>query len=256
VLDPILSNRDGLLAGLEPARRRRGGAEDGWSHRRGEPRVLVLLWAVYLLAASTATILRMPDVGFVEPRFVQAAARTLVLLVGLGLTVLWPMVRLSQASPSRPALAAAVDLIALGAPLGAVLWPVTWLGGWGWEVTASLVAMLVGWGVAMAVVVAAGTATHSGARRAGWAVVVVVAVVLGPVAAVALSGTGLSTRWMFYASPLTAVYALTTEPGGQLPVMTGPEWWSALAPAGLAAVGWVWVVARAGGRSHNAPGAR
>lgn len=254
VLDPLLSNRDGLLSGLEPARAPHAAAEDRWSHRRGEPRLLVLLWAVYLLAASTATILRMPDVGFVEPRFVQAAARTLVLLVALGLTVLWPMVRLSQTSPRRPALAAAVDLIALAAPLTAVLWPVTWLGGWGWDVTASLLAMLVAWGGVMAAVVAAGTVTPSGRRRAGWALALVIAVLIGPAAAGVLSGTGVDTRWMLYASPLTAVYALTTEPGGQIPVMTGPEWWSALGPGGLAAAGWALVAVRAGGHSHNAPG--
>lgn len=247
-LDPILSNHDGLFSALEE----RGGtvAVGQWSHRRGEPRLLVLCWAVYLLAASGATIMRLPEIGFADPRFVQSAARLLILLIAVGLTVLWPMVRLSQASPRKPATAAVVDLIALLLPLAAVLWPVTWLGRWDWSVTAALLALLGAWGGVFAAVIAMGTRSASGWGRMGWAVACVVGVGLAPAAAVVLSGTGTDVVVLFYASPLSGVFALTTEASGVVPRMTGGEWWAALGPLGLGAVLWTVVaVSRRGSPS-------
>ncbi len=240
VLDPIMSNRDGLFAALEE----RGGDETNgggaWAHRRGEPRLLVLCWAIYLLAASGATIMRLPQMGFAEPRFVQSSARLLIVLMAVGLCALWPMVRLSQASPRKPALAAIVDLIALLLPLAAVLWPVTWLGRWDWRVTAGLLAMLSAWGLVMAAVVAMGTRRASGWSRTGWALACGVMLACGPLVAAGLAGVG-NTGWGLYASPLSGVFALTSEPTGLAPVMTEREWWAALGP--LAGAFALWAIA-------------
>ncbi len=242
-LDPILSNRDGLFSALEERTRAKrtkaGGGE--WAHRHGEPRLLVLCWAVYLLAASGATIMRLPRIGFADPRFVQSSARLLILLIAVGLTVLWPMVRLSQASPRKPMTAALVDLVALLAPLAAVLWPVTWLGRWDWRVTAAVLALLAAWGFLLSAVIAVGTRGGSALGRIGWAAVCAMVVVLGPTIALILSGTGADAWPLFYASPLTGVFALTTEASGRVPTMMAVEWWSSAGPLAGGMV--VWAVA-------------
>lgn len=238
VLDPIMSNRDGLFAALEESGSVAPLSDEAWSHRRGEPRLLVLCWAVYLLAASGATIMRLPQMGFAEPRFVQGAARVLMVLIAGGLTLLWPMVRLSQASPRRPRTAALVDYFALSVPLCAVLWPVTWLGRWDWRVTAAVLAMLGAWGLCVAGVVAMGTRGSSGAGRTGWAIAVVIALAAGPVIGAMLSGVVTDASWAFYASPMTGVFALTSEGASLTVVMRPLEWWAALGPLAAACVLW------------------
>ncbi len=243
VLDPIMSNRDGLFSALEERGSRTRAPGQAWDHRRGEPRLLVLCWAIYLLAASGATIMRLPDMGFADPRFVQTAARVLIVLMGVGLIVLWPMVRLSQASPRRPVVAALVDLTALLLPLTAVLWPVTWLGRWRWEVTCGLLAMLAAWGVVIAAITAMGTRRESSASRTLWAILLVLAIAGGPAIAAGLAGMS-ETGWALYASPLTGVYALTTEASALAPVMTPNEWWAALGPLCAGCV--LWAVAAIG----------
>jgi len=245
LLDPLLSNRDGVLAALEErdAPPRFDDEREPWAHRRGEPRLLILLWATYLLAASGATIMRLPQIGLTEPRFVQSATRLLVLLIAVGLVALWPAVRLSQASPRRPVAATLIDLAALTAPLAAVLWPVTWLGRWDVEVTLALVATIAAWGLLVGPLVALGIRRAPSPARSGWTAAVVGLLLAAPALAVALGPLGVPSGPLLYASPLTAVYALTTEPAGRLPVMAAAEWWAAIAPAGVGLA--LWCVAAA-----------
>jgi len=238
MLDPIMSNRDGLFSALEEEEARAPAPSgQAWDHRRGEPRLLVLCWAIYLLAASGATIMRLPELGFTDPRYVQASARVLIMLMGVGLTVLWPMVRLSQASPRRPATAALVDLVALLVPLAAVLWPVTWLGRWDWEVTCGVLAMFGAWGVLLAALVTMGTRGGSGTGRTLWALLHVALLGGGPIVAATLAGAG-EPAWALYASPLSGVYALTSEASGHVPRMDPHEWWAALGPLAAGCLFW------------------
>ncbi len=247
-LDPILSNETGLLSALEERRRGPGRGETGeWAHRRGEPRLLILCWAIYLLGASGATIMRLPQIGFTEPRFVQSAARLLVLLIAAGLIALWPMVRLSQASPRRATTAALVDYVALMAPLAAVLWPVTWLGRWDVAVTGALVALLAGWGLVASAIVAIGTRRQPSPARTGWAALMVGLILAAPALATLLPPIGIPTGGLLYASPLTAVHALTTEQIGSRPRMEPLEWWAGIGPACLGLVLWAGALVTGGG---------
>ena len=249
-LDPILSNRDGLFSALEedtPARAPVPGKP--WAHRRGEPRLFVLCWAIYLLAASGATIMRLPQMGYTEPRFVQFSARLLVLLIAIGLVLLWPMVRLSQAAPRRPVTATAVDIAALFLPLAAVLWPVTWLGRWPTPVTLALAGMLLSWGVLLGAIVALGVRRAPSAARTGWALLAVGIVVAGPALAAVLQATLIAPGVLLYASPLTAVFALTTEPSGRTAIMHPGEWWAGAAPLIPAVI--LWAVAGVSGRGGS-----
>ncbi|MFG0276016.1 MAG: hypothetical protein ACF8QF_13270 [Phycisphaerales bacterium] len=245
VLDPILSHDTGVVSALASADDDDAGREDDrWAHRRGEPRVLALLWSVYLFGAAISTVMRIPVLGMTDLRFVQNASRMLLLLIAVGLVVLWPMVRLSQAPPRRPLLATALDLALLNATLQAVVWPLTWLGKWPLAVTGGVALMLLSWSMLVGGAVACGTARRAGVGRTIW-MILCVALVGGAPALAMLAGAsgGPIADELALASPLTAVYALTTGPSGLSPTMDATTWTSAWAP--LVAALPLWLLAGA-----------
>jgi len=244
-LDPILSVEDGLvsaMAGVEgdsPAPGDRG-AGDPWAHRRGEPRMLALFWSVYLFGAAVLTVMRIPMLGqSTELRFVQSASRMLLLLIAVGMVVLWPMVRLSQASPRRPVVATMIDLSLLLITAQAVIWPLTWLGKWPASVTAGVTTILASWTLLVGALVAMGVSRRAGRGRSMW-MLVVVALVCGAPGLALLAGRIGSPIMdeIALASPLTGVYALTTGPSGLSPAMNPTMWAGAWAPAALSIPLW------------------
>lgn len=122
---------------------------DRWAHRRAEPRTLAFLWAVYILAAGAVTLgvtIAHGPWALLDQRVYQHAGRTMLLLVAIGLSILWPMVRLSQAVPLRePARSAACkDLLVLLIPAQAVLWAqAVARSGWGLDVIAAMALALL-----------------------------------------------------------------------------------------------------------------
>lgn len=243
VLDPILSHDTGVVSALASADDDDdldAEANDRWAHRRGEPRVLALLWSVYLFGAAISTVMRIPVLGMTDLRFVQNASRMLLLLIAVGLVVLWPMVRLSQAPPRRPLLATALDLLLLNATLQAVVWPLTWLGKWPLAVTGGVALTLLTWSLLVGGVVACGTARRAGFGRTIWMTLSVLLVGGAPAfAIVAGASGGPIADELALASPLTAVYALTTGPSGLSPAMDATTWAGAWAPAVVAAPLWL-----------------
>lgn len=239
-LDPILSIDGGLVSALaEDGPRDPAPTDDRWAHRRGEPRLLALLWSIYLFGAAISTVMRIPVLGMTDLRFVQNASRMLLLLIAVGLVVLWPMVRLSQSSPRRPLVATLLDLALLNATLQAVVWPLTWLGKWPAMVTAGVVLMLLAWSLVVGGFVACGTARPPGLARSFWMLLCLVCALGAPGAALLSGGLGASfTDELALASPLTAVYALTTGPSGLSPSMNAAAWASAWAPAAAAVPLW------------------
>lgn|GEM_PF-104271 len=101
--------------------------QDRWAHRRAEPRTLAFLWAMYILTAGLLTIgvlLFRGPWALLDKDVYQYAARMMLLCVALGLSVLWPMVRLSQSVPLRERASGAVlkDMLVLLPPAQAVVW--------------------------------------------------------------------------------------------------------------------------------------
>jgi hypothetical protein len=242
VLDPILSHDTGVVSALASADDDDLDEQpnDRWAHRRGEPRVLALLWSVYLFGAAISTVMRIPVLGMTDLRFVQNASRMLLLLIAVGLVVLWPMVRLSQAPPRRPLLATALDLLLLNATLQAVVWPLTWLGKWPLAVTGGVALTLLTWSLLVGGAVACGTARRAGVGRTIWMTLCVLCVGGAPAfAIVAGASGGTIADELALASPLTAVYALTTGLSGLSPAMDATTWTSAWAPALVAVPLWL-----------------
>lgn len=232
---------------------------DPWAHRRGEPRLFALLWSLYLFGAALTTVMQIPVLGASEIRFVRSHGQMLLLLIAIGLTLLWPLVRLSQARPRRPTVASLIDLLALLAPVQAVIWPLKWLGNWSWEVTAGVNGLLVSWSVLVGAFVALGTATRPGPARAAWMAVVTILVCGAPVA-VGIGGlAGISApAEVALGSPLTGVYALTFGEAGQSPHMTPAMWIAVSVPVIVAIPLWLFAPAYAESaqehrRLQNAP---
>ncbi|MBX3410326.1 MAG: hypothetical protein KF859_10615 [Phycisphaeraceae bacterium] len=120
---------------------------DPWAHRRGEPRLFIVCWAVYLLAASITSLGGTVWVGMVATDVYRPAARIMLGLAGLGVAVLWPMVRLCQAAPQRPVEAFAVDMTVVAMPVMVVAMAqsLPWMGAWPPQVSVVLSMVFVGW---------------------------------------------------------------------------------------------------------------
>jgi hypothetical protein len=208
--------------------------------RRAEPIVLpgglILLWCLWLIGSWALTLrLRAP----VQPSSAtfEPGVRMLLLCVGLGLVIGWPLLRLSQEPVSRPGRHTLVDLISLIALMQVVLWLGHLLTSWSAARTAAIDAMLAGWAALAGALVAAATGGGRAMPRNLAMLMCVFMSVLGPAA-----------MWMGWSptyepvstvarGPLLGVTALT-HGGSTLPT---PEQWQAVAIVWAAALA-AWAV--------------
>ena len=214
----------------------RTSAEDPWAHRKGEPRIMALLWAMYLMGGALMTIFAVRSLGAPTPDRYSYACRAMVIIVAIGATVLWPMTRLSQVAPRRPVRATLLDLVAILAPVQAVIWPMELLTDWGRDVVAGLSLMVASWVALVGVIVARGCVARSGLVRAALMLLVVVLVGGAPMCSLALDAIGGATlpAWWAMLSPVTATLEMTASPGNQTVSMTAWEWIGGAAPLAVA----------------------
>lgn len=211
-----------------------------WSHRKGEPRVFALLWTAFLMAATLLMFASLSAAWVVTPESYRPAARSLLMVVILGVVVLWPMTRLCQAPPRERALSATLkDMVVVLLPVQALVWPhaLRILSGWPTGVVAAVSVSTIVWGVLAGGVLAMAQVTsrgRMGVARTMWMFVVLLLVVGAP-AWLALTGAlrvdhvdgssaGTTLGWMF--SPVTAVAELTrSRPWtGRSASITGLHW--------------------------------
>jgi hypothetical protein len=239
---------------------------DRWAHRRVEPRLLAFLWTMYLFAATGLTLASVRQGWYITPDVYRPAARVLLASLALGVTVLWPMVRLSQEPwPGRqgPATQATKDLIVILMPAHAVIWPQAWLTGWPLEVVAALAAAITAWAVltgGILTVAQAGLqragAAPTGATRAVWMLIFIVIAFAGTLGA-AISGPALDPRVRTPAradetlmlSPVTAVFELARDRSytGRPAAVVTRHWVAIGVTAAAAVVAWGAGVARSRG---------
>lgn len=132
---------------VEPAPPRRTSA-DPWAHRRAEPRPLALMWTGYLLLATIACLGPIASAQFLTPDIYRPAASLLLAAAALGITVFWPMIRLSQQVPrDRPSRAVFLDSIAMFFPLQAIIWPQAMpaLSSWDFTIAAAVAVNCTAW---------------------------------------------------------------------------------------------------------------
>jgi len=160
-----------------------------WSHRRGEPRMFTLLWMVYLMGSTVLMFSSMAMAYSINPEITRRAAKSMFLVVVIGYSVLWPMVRFSQRHPATAHVRFAIrDAIVLFVPMQAVIWPqaLPVLSGWSIEVVGALSALSLVWIIILAGVIAIGSGSieRNGGRewiRISWMVLAMVIVFGAPI---------------------------------------------------------------------------
>lgn len=120
---------------------------DPWAHRRGEPRTFAVVWIVFMVAAIAVSLIPIGETGLRTVEAYRPTARVLAGLLGLGVGVVWPLMRLSQVRPLRPLRAVAQDLwiIAIPAVAMCAAQMAPWMAAWPLSVAATLSGMIVGW---------------------------------------------------------------------------------------------------------------
>lgn len=248
---------DLALIDPDPAEFEAATPSDPWAHRRGEPRVFAFFWTMYVLFAVAGSLTWVARFTTITASTYGPAARIMLVVVAVGMTVLWPMTRLSQATPrGHPVLSALLDLMVVQAPIQIVIWPLTILANWPHDIVFGLSTLLASWGVVTGGVVALGLsgrrAESFGDRglwgRGGWMIVALLiafGAVLGQWTFKAVGSP--APAWMTMSSPVTAIPALTGRglSGPSAPV-SRVQWDTMIGTLSLAVLLWSAAVARHG----------
>jgi len=206
--------------------------DDPWAHRKGEPRPFALLWAMYLLISAGATIFAVRPITVPTQWQFIYACRAMVVMIMIGITVLWPLVRLSQRAPDRRVFSMVIDALIVLVPASVVLAPMTMLTRWPYEIVVGLGASVWAWGLLVAALVLLGTRAQAHTMRALVMVVCLGLGLAGPTLIVLLPMPA-GALWL---SPYTAVFQITASPPGLTPHMTSDEWLRVLGPIAAAVV--------------------
>ncbi len=238
-----------------------------WSHRRGEPRVFAFCWTLYLIGAVTLLFVHSGALSSFSYEAFRRSSRLMLLVLVLGVCVLWPMVRLSQATARSGGMSVVVrDLVVLLVPAQALIWPQVWLSAWSLEVVVALCVLLAVWGVLVGGLLATtlggpvGTGGLAALQQEGRRISVrrrllglgacVLICCAGMPAALLRSGAvvvadsgWLAARPLWMLSPFLGVLELTRErPWLAVSSGVGRIHWLMVAAAGVVALG-VWMVA-------------
>lgn len=196
--------------------------------------LLAAFWmvAAWLVAMGPTTPVH-PSAATYEP-----GVRMMLVCIGIGVFIGWPLLRLSQQGPTHPARQALLDLAVLVAMLQLVIWLPRVLTVWSISRTGAIATFLVGWAVLTGAIVATATATERRGVR-NFAMLACIAMCLGgPVVAwlVDFDPTGASA--FVHAGPLMGVQLLSE--GGSTRA-TEAQWNGIFIVAGAAVVAWIFV---------------
>jgi len=202
------------------------------------PRTLIFASAAWLLGSWLLTMGLQTPVQPTASSFMPGV-RLMLVCISVGLTIAWPLMRLSQRPVARPIGQTLLDLVVLLMLLQVVIWPIRLVTVWSVQRTAAIDATLSGW----LLVASAFVASAVGQRATGprtLAMLVCVALSLAGPAVVWLGvHTGQTFADLVRLSPLLVVHMLGN--GGR--VEPTAEQWTWIATLwGAAGVIWTAVV--------------
>ncbi len=194
-----------------------------WSHRRGEPRVFTLMWMMYLMGSTVIMFSSMAMAYSISPHITRPAAKTMLIIVVLGYSVLWAMVRFSQQQRAWSHVRFTLrDAVVLFFPMQAVIWPqaLPVLAHWPVEVVAAISALSLAWIMILAGVIALGSASierNHGKEsvRVLWMLMVMLIVFLAPlIGSLQSSGAAIGVdrpRVGWLLSPITGLLEIVRD---------------------------------------------
>jgi hypothetical protein len=207
------------------------------------PRGLILAASIWLVASWIASMgLRTP----LQPSSASytPGVRMMLMCVVIGLTIGWPLLRLSQSVPRFPLRQVLLDLLVLLALVQIVLWPLRLVTPWSPARTLAIDATIAGWAALAGAFVAAGVTSTRPGPRALTMLSCLALVLLGP--ALAWVGVMTGRNWLPFIelSPLMAVGTLT-QMNAPPPAQQWIHIYTLIAAAGLAWTGLgVWSILR------------
>lgn len=203
-------------------------------------------WSAFLLVATAMTVFRAGSPAGLPVSAARTPARDLFAVMALGVTLLWPMLRLCERAPrDRRARAARAlgDSLVVAAPALTVVLASQIVVGWGWLATGAVSLLYTGWTLLVGALLAIGAGARTGATRAGWMALIACLALGAPALTIVADARG-RDRAFLLASPVTAPGAITASASGA-PVSPGADAWLAGAiPAALAVP--LWALAFAG----------
>ncbi|RLS89716.1 MAG: hypothetical protein DWI09_03275 [Planctomycetota bacterium] len=142
------------------------------------PRALVMLSSLWVFLCWILLF------GFRPPVQPQAASygpsiQMLFLLIGVGIAIGWPLLRLSARPSSAPFAQAAIDGISIFVLMQVVVWPLRLVTSWTLARAVAVDAALAA-AIMLSAALLASTQSSPLPRRRTWAMVIAVALVLGP----------------------------------------------------------------------------
>ena len=200
------------------------------------PRGLILLACVWLIGSWLLSIGVKPPI---EPSSASytPGVRLMLVCIGIGLMIGWPLLRLSQPATAHPILQTVLDLIVLVSLIQVVIWPLRLVTPWTVARTAALDATLVGWTVLCGAVVASAVGSGRGGVRNLAIAACLAMCLLGPALAIIAAIVGGSAGQLMDIGPLVAVYRLAQAQGAAAPI-TGPQWVMIVMPTAAAGLAW------------------
>jgi hypothetical protein len=194
-----------------------------WGHRRGEPRVFTLLWMIYLMGATVLMFSSMATAFSISTDVTRPAARTMFIMVAVGFSVLWPMVRFSQRAILSGHVRFAIrDALVLSIPMQAIIWPQTLpvLANWSIEVVAAISAFFIAWIIILAGVQAFASQSiqrNNGSElvRITWMLIIILLVfgapIFGSITVLGVESTVSEPRIGWMLSPITGLLEIVRD---------------------------------------------
>jgi len=199
------------------------------------PRGLILAASIWLVASWLVSM------GLHTPLQPSSASytpgvRMMLVCVVLGLTIAWPVLRLSQNMPRFPLRQVLLDLLVLLALVQIVLWPLRLVTTWSPGRTLAVDATITGWAALAGAFVAAGVITPRMAPRVLSMLACLALVLFGPFMAWLGVMTGANWFRLIELSPLMTVGTLT-DSNAPPALQQWMDIYTLLAAAGLAWLG-------------------
>jgi hypothetical protein len=163
------------------------------------------------------------------------ATRVLFFLAALGVSLFWPMLRLSQSRPASPRASVLLDLTVLLPPLQCVIWPqlFDWMARWSVVTVATVATAFTAWALLIGALLALALRCERAPRhlmlhRSLWMTVFLALTVIGPACSLWVPGDDRVERWLLI-SPVGCILEMVRDrPSTGRSTDIQPEHWRAL----------------------------